>query len=282
LDFIYLRNDFADLSYTLGSSVYVASLRLGTGILVGVLFAASGMVAQLTFDYLHTADFMQSSFLTRMLAVHFMTSANRLKYYFAWYISDAACLLAGVGYNPSNRDKFSRSQNAVISKVDGANCQAEALSQWNISISRWLRSCIYLRASEAPLPRLLKGKIRHRQYATILTRFVSAFWHGFYPGYYFAFFSTVLQSEADSVSRKFIRPLFTKAGSTSPHWIYTLGGKIHTGMCLNYYGAAFLLLSASDALLVWRSLGFYVHILNLATIILVPVFVKRFASRKND
>ena len=186
-------------------------------------------------------------------------------------MADTACLIAGIGYNPTHREKFSRSQNAIVSKVDAANCQAEALSHWNMSIAKWLRCCVYLRASEAPLPSILKGVIGHRQYATILTRFVSAFWHGFYPGYYMAFMSTVLQSEADSISRKYIKPLFMKPNGTKPHWIYTLCGKIHTAFCLNVYGSAFLVLSASATLKIWSSVYFSIHLLNIATIVLVPI-----------
>ena len=278
LDFMYLRNEFASMSHT-RAAIYVALKRFLTGLIIGALFAASGMIPRLSFDYLETESFMAESLWMRIVLVHIATSAMRLKYYFAWYISDSACLLAGIGYSPSSRDKFSRSQNAIISKVDWANCQAEALTHWNISISRWLRSCIYLRASEAPLPGALKGKIGHRQYATILTRFVSAFWHGFYPGYYMAFFSTVLQSEADSIARKFIKPLFVKEGGTSPSWIYTLGGKIHTALCLNYYGAAFLVLSTAKGLHLWGSLYYYGHIINVLTIILVPVVFRKFVRK---
>jgi lysophospholipid acyltransferase len=256
LDFMHLRNEFADMKHT-RTAIYVAFKRFLAGLIIGGFFAGSGMVPQLRFDYLETESFLAESFLTRVVLVHIATSVMRLKYYFAWYMSDSACLLAGIGYSPSSRDKFSRSQNAMISKVDWANCQAEALTHWNISISRWLRSCIYLRANEATLPGFLKGKIGHRQYATILTRFVSAFWHGFYPGYYMAF-------------------IFTKQGATSPSWIYTLGGKIHTALCLNYYGAAFLVLSTAKSLHLWGSLYYYGHVANVMTIIVVPLMFRRF------
>lgn len=274
MDFMYLRNEFADQSNM--HCFKTAGLRFLSGLCVGALFAASGSVPQLDFEYVYSSEFASSALITKVLLVHFMTSALRLKYYFAWYMAETACLMAGIAYNPSNRDKYSRAQNAILTKVDWANCQAEAMSHWNISISRWLRSCIYLRANEAPLPGAIRGKVGHRQYATILTRFVSAFWHGFYPGYYLAFLSTVLQSEADSVARKFIRPLFTATNATKPHWIYTLVGKIHTAICLNFYGSAFLVLSASATIHIWKSLYFGVHALNLATIILLPIVCKKF------
>ena len=270
LDFMFLRNDFKETSHSTG----VALQRFLIGGMLGCLFAASGMVPYLSFDYVLSEEFMKNSFLIRMILIHVVTAATRFKYYFAWYMADAACLLAGLGYSPSGRDKYSRSQNAIVSKVDWATCQAEAMSYWNISISRWLRSCIYLRTIEAPLPKLLQGRVGHRQYATILTRFVSAFWHGFYPGYYFTFFSTVLQSEADSIARKYIKPLFMKPGATAPHWTYTLFGKIHTAFCLNYYGAAFLVLSTSSSFRVWGSVFYIGHIANILTIVLVPILFR--------
>ncbi len=276
IDFIYLRNDF-DTKLGGTHSLTIAGKRFLGGCVLGGLYAAAGLFPQLSFAFVETEEFSSMSLIPKIILVHFTTSAMRLKYYFAWYMADAACLSAGIGYSPSNRDKFTRSQNAVLQKVDWANCQAEALSHWNISISRWLRSCIYLRAIEAPVPRPLRGVLGHRQYATILTRFVSAFWHGFYPGYYLAFFSTVLQSEADSIARRFIKPMFVKPGSTTPSWIYTLGGKIHTALCLNYYGASFLVLSAASSLHLWKSLYFVGHLVNIATIILVPLL---FRSRR--
>jgi lysophospholipid acyltransferase len=275
LDFMYLRNDFKpDMVHM--HSYRVALGRFLTGCVVGALFAGSSMVPQLNFDFILSEKFMSYSLGMRLVLLHLTTSALRLKYYFAWYMADAACLLAGIAYNPTCRDKYSRSQNAVILKVDFANCQAEAMTHWNMSISRWLRSCIYLRAIEAPMPKILNKKIGHRQYATILTRFVSAFWHGFYPGYYLGFFSTVLQSEADSIARKFIKPLFANADSTSPNWVYTIVGKIHTALCLNYYGAAFLVLSASSAIQVWTSVFFIGHAVNILTIVLVPMIARAF------
>lgn len=264
LDFMYLRNDFRDQRHAFSLRVFME--RLSSAVAIGLSFAVSGLIPQLSFSYTTTQDFETSSFFFKLFLVQMMTFTARLKYYFAWYMADSACLLAGIGYNPSSRDKYSRSQNAIVSKVDWANCQAEAMSYWNISISRWLRSCVYLRAIESPVPSALKRVVGHRQYATILTRFVSAFWHGFYPGYYLAFLSTVLQFEADSVARKWIQPLF----SPKTKWIYTLVGKLHTAICLNFYGSAFVVLSAVDTLRIWSSLFFAVHLFNALTIVIVP------------
>jgi lysophospholipid acyltransferase len=280
LDFMYLRNDFSDLSHVSFFATIVE--RFTYTVVIGVCFTLAGMFPQLSFAYIETEEFIASSLITRIVMVNIITAANRLRYYFAWYMADVACLVSGIGYHPSHREKYSRGQNAIISMVDFANCQSEALSHWNISISKWLRENVYLRALEAPVPAMCRSVLGHRQYATILTRFVSAFWHGFYPGYYLCFISTVLQSEADTIARKFIKPIFTRDNATKPHWVYTLGGKMHTGICLNYYGSAFLVLSTSSALHIWKSLFFSVHLLNIATIVLVPVVCKTFGRKKSD
>ena len=63
-------------------------------------------------------------------------------------------------------------------------------------------------------------------------------------------------------------------GDTKPHWFYTLCGKIHSGLCVNYYGAAFMVLSAEAGMQVWKSVYYIVHIFNVATIVLVPNLFK--------
>ena len=278
LDFVYLRNDFAKIV----DSWQVVWDRFSSALAIGAMFAVAGLIPQLSYAFVQTTEHRNSALVVRLVSVQLITFASRLRYYFAWYMADIACVIAGIGYNPSSRDKHSRSQNAIVSKVDFlANCQSEAFGHWNISISKWLRSCIYLRAHETPVPAMLAGVFGHRQYATLLTRFTSAFWHGFYPGYYLCFFSTVLHSEADSVARKFIRPLFTKTGQTKPNWIYTIAGKIHTSICINYYGSAFLVLSAAAATDIWSGLYFCVHIFNILTIILVPVIGKKLLPRRS-
>ena len=48
------------------------------------------------------------------------------------------------------------------------------LDNWNISTTLWLRHVVYVR-----MPFL----------NTLSVFFISALWHGFYPGYYFTFFT---------------------------------------------------------------------------------------------
>ena len=51
------------------------------------------------------------------------------------------------------------------------------LDNWNVQTALWLRRICYERAP----PKLKMG----------LTYMLSAFWHGFYPGYYFCFIGAI-------------------------------------------------------------------------------------------
>jgi lysophospholipid acyltransferase len=46
--------------------------------------------------------------------------------------------------------------------------------------------------------------------ATYGTYFVSAFWHGFYPGYYMFFIYAALLTETARVARRVLRPYFVE------------------------------------------------------------------------
>jgi len=56
------------------------------------------------------------------------------------------------------------------------------MDSWNISTLAWLRRTVYERAYK---------------FNTLAVFTVSAFWHGFYPGYYLAFFTGALFIEAN-------------------------------------------------------------------------------------
>lgn len=53
---------------------------------------------------------------------------------------------------------------------------------WNSTVQIWLKKYVYLRIfSEEELK-------RKQTVAQLATNAISAFWHGFYPGYYITFF----------------------------------------------------------------------------------------------
>ena len=107
----------------------------------------------------------------------------RFKYYAVWSLSEGACILAGLGYNGvdpvTGKVSWDRLQNINPWGVELAQNSRAYLGNWNMNTNKWLRFYIYLRVT----PRNKKPGFR----ASMATFVTSAFWHGFYPGYYLAF-----------------------------------------------------------------------------------------------
>jgi lysophospholipid acyltransferase len=74
--------------------------------------------------------------------------------------------------------------------VESAQNTRAYLGNWNINTNNWLRNYMYLRVT----PRGKKPGFR----ASMATFVTSAFWHGFYPGYYLSF---VLASFVQTVAK---------------------------------------------------------------------------------
>ena len=90
------------------------------------------------------------------------------------------------------------------------------------------------------------------------TYFVSAFWHGFYPGYYLFFMSLPLMTFCERMGRSKLTPVFGKneTGRFGPWGICSI---IATQVILCYCAIPFILLSAEWSFAAWRQIHFAGH-----------------------
>ena len=96
----------------------------------------------------------------------------RFKYYFAWQVAEGSAILSGFGYD-SKTSGWNNVANMDIVSFEGAQSIRNASRSWNQQTQSWLERYVYTRSGNS----------------LALTYFVSALWHGFYPGYYFFFMS---------------------------------------------------------------------------------------------
>ena len=141
-------------------------------------------------------NFMQYSFPRRVWIVHMLGFAARLKYYGVWSLTEGACILSGLGYNgfdPKTGKVFwDRLENVNPWRLETAQNIRAYLESWNMNTNHWLRNYVYLRVT----PKGKKPGFR----ASMVTFATSAFWHGFYPGYYLTFvLGAVEQTAAKSM-----------------------------------------------------------------------------------
>lgn len=105
-----------------------------------------------------------------------------MMYYSPWCLSDASMISCGIAYNGDNEKKqinWERIVNCSVWINETSPTPLEMMRVWNHQIHQWLKHYVQSRIN-APGERVgLK--------ATFGTFMVSAFWHGFYPFYYFMF-----------------------------------------------------------------------------------------------
>lgn len=115
---------------------------------------------------------------------------ERMKYYFIWKITEAGCNACGFGYtrDEAGREGWEGVRNISVRGFELAQNLGEASKEWNSLTGAWLRTCVYERVPKAT-----------QMFAIY---FVSAFWHGFYPGYYLFFMSTGLAQHVGKLVRQ--------------------------------------------------------------------------------
>lgn len=170
----------------------ISSVKLVTGLVWVLAFLKlSGMY---TNAFFLSADYMKYSFVRRVFQLYMLGFANRTKYYGVWTMTEGACILSGIGYRgidaKTGQPAWDRLTNIKPLDLELAQNSHAYIGNWNINTNLWLRNYVYLRVTP-------KGKKPGFQ-ATLATFVTSAFWHGFYPGYYLTF---VLASFVQTVAK---------------------------------------------------------------------------------
>ena len=146
-------------------------------------------------------EYMQYNFFRRTWQLYMLGLTTRMKYYAVWSLSEGSCILSGIGYNgldpKTGRAKWDRLTNIKPLEIEAAQNARAYLGFWNINTNTWLKNYMYLRVT----PKGQKPGFR----ATLATFVTSAFWHGFYPGYYMAFILAALVQTA-AKSRSLMMP----------------------------------------------------------------------------
>ncbi|ETV90916.1 hypothetical protein, variant 1 [Aphanomyces invadans] len=122
-------------------------------------------------------------------AVYMALLITRCKYYFAWKVAEGSTVLSGFGFEGFSKDGHVKGWNGV-SNVDILGFEMgqsirDLSRAWNQGTQAWLQRYVYERMNNSLLA----------------TYFVSAIWHGFYPGYYLFFLSGTPTSVSTSSPR---------------------------------------------------------------------------------
>lgn len=117
------------------------------------------------------------------------------RYFMAWKFGEAAATAFGYG---SKNGKWNGCQNIDLKEWVLADNMSVSSKAWNQKTQVWLQTYTYRRFPGSRGTKLLA------------TYAVSAYWHGFYPGYFITFFNLGLLSIGQDNMKAHIRPYFCK------------------------------------------------------------------------
>ncbi|KAL4218134.1 Lysophospholipid acyltransferase 2 [Mactra antiquata] len=183
-----------------------------------------------------------------------------------YFLGDAICNASGFGFNGYDKNgepKWNLVTNVYIWGIEGATSFKLYVDNWNIQTALWLRHVCYDRI---PI---------QKRFATF---FLSALWHGCYPGYYFTFISGYPLSEAARKMRRKVRPYFQRT-----RWsqiLYDIITCFSTHLMISYICVPFTVLHLKQTLIYFTyNMYWSLHIAILLTLVLVP-YIPTLASEK--
>lgn len=162
----------------------------------------------------------------------------RFKYYFAWMNAEGANNIwyAGFeGFDAKGEPKgWQISNNIDVIRFETAPNLKTLTAAWNKKTANWLAKYVYIRTG---------GSL-------FATYGMSAFWHGFYPGYYIFFLSVPIISFCERLGRKKLTPRFENGR------LYTIVCWLATSVIVQYMIQPFQLLAFDWAVANWKNYYF--------------------------
>eukprot|EP01125_Pyxidicula_operculata_P021150 TRINITY_DN8047_c0_g1_i1.p1 TRINITY_DN8047_c0_g1~~TRINITY_DN8047_c0_g1_i1.p1 ORF type:complete len:491 (-),score=112.46 TRINITY_DN8047_c0_g1_i1:16-1488(-) len=228
------------------------------------------------------------SWLQSTLFTFFCILSTKSRYYFIWKLAEGAGILTGLGFNKYDSNgniEWTRLCNVNILTLETAGSVREVSTYWNRSVGDWLKNYFYLRTA---------GKSgKPPGWALYVTNLLSAFWHGFYPGYYISFFYYAWVIDIYRRLRNIFRPMMVNISfvekngkqvevedkTTVGYYAYIIIGRILTSFVWAYGTIGFVVWSVERTVTYYNNILWMGHILTgsvfLMTLVLPSVLPKQ-------
>ena len=176
INFIEQKEQYANIPFSLAKGLMkyvVAVVCMGLAVYICQYVYAEFYVSE---------EYYQSSFLMKLAYSWLNVVQFKYKGYSIWSFSDGANILSGLSYSGNDENGNPQYGTVVSIKILGVEfgkSPRDIIGCWNHQTACWLRYYVY--------ERVKKNKRENEEKAAFVTFMTSAFWHGFYPGYYLFF-----------------------------------------------------------------------------------------------
>ncbi|CAF1240552.1 unnamed protein product [Rotaria magnacalcarata] len=194
-------------------------------------------------------EMVSSPWFKRLCYLLFSTFCARVKYYFAFILSETVNNAAGLGFAGFDKNgipQWNLLTNVKPLQLELATSLKVTIDVWNMQTALWLRRVCY--------DRIHKGR-------TLGVFVLSALWHGFYPGYYVCFILGAFETYAGRGIRRQIRPYFQKNQATKS--IYACITWLGTQIALNFAVTPFVLMEIQKVWYFYETWYFIVPIVSV-------------------
>ncbi|VEU39390.1 unnamed protein product [Pseudo-nitzschia multistriata] len=216
--------------------------------------------------YILTEEFLKKPIFYRYFHTWMGLFALRQKYYFGWKNAEGAQNIwyAGFdGYDEKGNEKgWETSNNIDIITFETAPGVSIMSRVWNKKTSLWLSRYVYMRTG---------GNL-------IAVYSMSAFWHGFYPGYYLFFLSVPIPSFCERLAKKKLSPYFSP-NYFSPYGIVCV---LVTSITMNYLIVSFTMLASGWSFAAYKSFYYFGHIGCVAFYIILTMLPSPKKEKKKE
>lgn len=291
-DYLHLRKQYANIPSRLPkmtmSLVYaVVHLAIYLVFFVGYFHV----------DFMWTKDFLRMSGWKCVGYAIGAVTFVRFKYYFAFKMCSCSLDATGItfsGYKQPHIDEDSPKAAYDVAAVptwdliptclpfefETATSMRDKVRTWNMSVQSWLSRCVYHRYRTSVEYRKDKEAQARGQ---LLVFMVSAFWHGFYFGYYLSFFCVycILQISASVFRIGQIRPDLMQAYKNTK-WIGPTVFAVLTSAAFSFYGCYFHLMLMSNCLALMTKLWFLPEILLLGLMVMLQKVASQRPKKKES
>jgi len=213
-----------------------------------------------------SASFLELNILSRCFYAVASVFGVQMRYFMAWKLGEAAASAFGYG---SAGGKWNGCQNIDLKAWLLADNMSVASKSWNQKTQEWLQKYTYFRYPGSRGTKILA------------TYAVSAYWHGFYPGYYITFFTLGVLSLGQDNMRAFARPYFLPEGST-PKKAYDFVGMLGLHWVKSFATLPFLMSTFGNAWEATTRLWFLGVIFTLVGLFGIPLIPKKRDEKPAD
>ncbi|XP_077979182.1 lysophospholipid acyltransferase 6-like [Glandiceps talaboti] len=229
-------------------------LCIVTATVVGVLGSSYTIKGVLSKDVLQSSPIA----IHRVVYVTMAVWLSAFKYTFGFISAEVVCNASGFGFNgydENGKPKWDLLTPIHFRKFMMSTDINDNIASWNITTVRWLKYVCYYRVP---------------YYKILLTVLLSAVWHGFYPGYYWALMLNTFIGQMTSRRVHQYMNQFSIFKTTSGKWVYNGIFWILNTIYLHYMTLPFLLLDNNEIMLYYRSVYFCGHVISFLLICILP------------